>query len=88
MTPRQFVAALKKLGLTPGSKRAAETLGVTVRQNLRYAFGETAVQATVVKLLECLIEVARREKNRFQLHFGCMEIFGPVGEPSKLLGNF
>jgi hypothetical protein len=41
MTPRQFVIALKKLGMTPGSLRAADALGVTVRQNLRYASGES-----------------------------------------------
>jgi hypothetical protein len=60
MTPRQFVNALKKLGMTPGSKRAAEALGVTVRQNLRYAYGETEVPATIIKLLECLLKVAKR----------------------------
>jgi hypothetical protein len=47
--------------MTPGSKRAAEALGVTVRQNLRYANGDTEVTATIVKLLECLIEVAKRK---------------------------
>jgi hypothetical protein len=62
MTPRQFVTALKKLGMTPGSKRAAEALGVTVRQNLRYASGETGVPSTVVKLLECLIQVADKKR--------------------------
>jgi hypothetical protein len=61
MTPRQFVIALEKLGMTPGSKRAAEALGVTIRQNLRYASGETKVPATIVKLLECLITVQGRK---------------------------
>jgi len=37
-------------------------MGVTVRQNLRYAHGETAVPATVVKLLRCLGEVAAIKK--------------------------
>jgi hypothetical protein len=60
MTPRQFVIALEKLGMTPGSKRAAAALGVTIRQNLRYASGETKVPATVIRLLECLLEVAKR----------------------------
>jgi hypothetical protein len=36
------------------------TLGVTVRQNLRYASGETEVPATVIKLLKCLLEVAKK----------------------------
>jgi hypothetical protein len=42
------------------SERAAEALGVTVGQNLRYSSGETDVPATVVKLLACLIQVADR----------------------------
>jgi hypothetical protein len=32
--------------MTAGSNRAAEALGVTVWQNLRYASGETGVPAT------------------------------------------
>jgi hypothetical protein len=47
--------------MTPASKRAAEALGVTIRQNQRYASGETEVPATVVKLLECLVKVAGRK---------------------------
>ena len=31
-------------------------MGVTVRQNLRDASGETEVPATIIKLLKCLIE--------------------------------
>ena len=46
--------------MTPGSKAAAEALGVTVRQNLRYASGETEVPATIVKFLKCLLEVAKK----------------------------
>jgi hypothetical protein len=60
MTPAQFKAALKKLGATPSSKKAAEMLGVTVRQNQRFASGENEIPPTVVKLLECLLEVAKR----------------------------
>jgi hypothetical protein len=64
VTPRQFVNALKKLDMTPGSKRAAEALGVTVRQNLRYAGGETDVPATIIKLLECLVREHSRDKKK------------------------
>jgi hypothetical protein len=61
MTPRQFVLALKKLGMTPASKRAAEALGNTVRGNQRYAAGERPVPATIARLLESLIELKRRQ---------------------------
>ena len=53
-------AALKELGATPASKKAAGMLGVTVRQCQRFASGENQIPATVVKLLECLLEVAKR----------------------------
>ena len=38
----------------------AEMPGVSVRQCQRFASGENQIPATVVKLLECLLEVAKR----------------------------
>jgi hypothetical protein len=40
MTTQQYLAALKKLGLTPASKATAAALGVSVRQIQRYSVGE------------------------------------------------
>jgi transcriptional regulator with XRE-family HTH domain len=57
MTPKQFRAALKRLGLTPSSKRAAQALGVSVRQVQRFASGENHIPPTVVKLLAALTEL-------------------------------
>jgi hypothetical protein len=59
MTPAQFKAALKKLGATPSSKKAAEMLGVTVRQNQRFMSGENEVPPTIQKLLACLLREKR-----------------------------
>lgn len=39
MTKKQYLAALKKLGLTPSGKATAAALGLTVRQCQRYAAG-------------------------------------------------
>jgi uncharacterized membrane protein len=54
MTPQQFVASLKKLGYRPQSKKAAEVLGVSVRQLQRWGSGENEVTPTVERLLEVL----------------------------------
>jgi hypothetical protein len=50
MTTKQYLAALKKLGLTPASKRTAELLGIGVRQAQNYAAG-APVSGTVALLL-------------------------------------
>lgn len=55
MSPEQYVRALHKLGLTVASKATAKTLGVTVRQSLRYASGENAIPGMMIRLLRCLI---------------------------------
>jgi DNA-binding transcriptional regulator YiaG len=62
MTPEHFRKALRKLGLTPSSKRTAVALGVSVRQCQRWASGENNIPATVVKLLAALIELAGKGK--------------------------
>ena len=51
LTANQYLAALKKLGLTPASKRTAAALGLTVRQCQKYAAGTVAVPETVAKLI-------------------------------------
>jgi DNA-binding transcriptional regulator YiaG len=60
MTPDQFRKALRKLGLTPSSKRSAQALGVTVRQCQRWASGENKVPPAIVKLLAALAELQRK----------------------------
>ena len=62
MTPQQFRAALRKLGLTPSSKRSAQALGVSVRQVQRFASGENQIPPTVVRLLSALSELAKGAK--------------------------
>ena len=50
MTTKQYLAALKKLGLSPSAKATGEALGLTVRQCQRYAAGDR-ISATVELLL-------------------------------------
>ena len=40
MTTAAYLKALKKLGLTPASKRTAELLGIGLRQAQNYAAGD------------------------------------------------
>jgi hypothetical protein len=51
MTSKQYLAALKKLGLTPASQRTAALLGLSVRQCQRIAHGEQAVPRPAALLL-------------------------------------
>lgn len=51
MTARQFLAALKRLKLTPASRRTAALLGVKVRQCQRYAAGEQPIPGPVALLV-------------------------------------
>ena len=51
MTTKQYLAALKKLGLTPSGKATAAALGLTLRQCQRYAAGEQEVARPVELLL-------------------------------------
>lgn len=52
MTTKQFLAALKSLGLTPAGKATAEALGLSLRQCQRIAAGGSGVPESVAKLLE------------------------------------
>lgn len=55
MTNNQYLAALKKLRLTPASKATAEALGLSVRQVQRIAAGQD-VPETVAKLIRMYLE--------------------------------
>lgn len=55
MANNQYLAALKRLGLTPASKATAEALGLSVRQVQRIAAGQ-AVPETVAKLLRMYLD--------------------------------
>lgn len=50
MTNNQYLAALKKLGLTPSGKTTAAALGLSLRQCQRIAAGQP-VPKTLAKLL-------------------------------------
>jgi len=52
MTTKQYLAALKRLGLTPASKATARALGLTVRQCQHIAAGDTPVKGTLANLLQ------------------------------------
>jgi len=54
MTPQQYLSALKGLGLTAASQRTAKLLGINIRQSMRYCSGDSAVPATVEKILQML----------------------------------
>lgn len=51
MTAKQYLAALKSLGLTPASKATAAALGLSLRQCQRIAAGDCDVPGPVDKLL-------------------------------------
>ncbi len=53
MTTHQYLAALKKLGLTPAGKATAEALGLSLRQCQRIAAG-ARVPEPVAKLLDLM----------------------------------
>jgi hypothetical protein len=56
MSERQFVAALKKLGLGVASQRTAAALGVGIRQCQRLAVGEQPVPPPVERLLKMYLQ--------------------------------
>lgn len=51
MTAKQYIAALKKLGLTHASQETARLLGISVRRSQRIAGDEAAVPEPVALLL-------------------------------------
>ena len=50
MTTKQYLAALKKLELTPASKRTAALLGIGLRQAQNYAAGAEVSQPVALLL--------------------------------------
>ena len=48
MTQKQYLQALKKLGLTPASKQTAAMLGVSLRQAQYYAAGSPIPQTVAL----------------------------------------
>lgn len=55
MTPQQYVAHLRRLGLTPYG--AGPALGICRRQSIRYAMGHAPVPEVVAKLVRALVEL-------------------------------
>jgi hypothetical protein len=51
MTTKQYLAALKKLGLTPSGKATAAALGLSLRQCQRLAGGAAIPEGTAKLLL-------------------------------------
>ena len=56
MTTKQYLAALKKLDLTPSGKATAAALGLSVRQCQRIACGAAPVPEAVALLLAMYLE--------------------------------
>lgn len=63
MTTKQYLAALKKLGLTPSGKATAAALGLTLRQCQRLAAGDQKVSATVALLLAMYLRHGLTERS-------------------------
>ena len=59
MTTKQYLAALRRLDLTPAGKATAEALGLSLRQCQRIAAG-APVPGPVAKLLALLLDRAER----------------------------
>jgi transcriptional regulator with XRE-family HTH domain len=57
MTPRQFDAALKQLGISVYA--SAKVLCVSLRQAQRYSSGEAPVPPSIAKLIRALIALGR-----------------------------
>ena len=56
MTNKQYLDALKKLGLTPSGKATARALGLSLRQCQRIAAGDCDVPETVALLLRMYLK--------------------------------
>jgi hypothetical protein len=57
MTTKQYLAALKKLGLSPAGKPTAQALGVSLRQIQYYAAGKPIPEPIAI-ILRLLLERA------------------------------
>jgi hypothetical protein len=56
MTTRQYLRALKQLGLTVAGKATAEVLGLSLRQCQRMAAGEAPIPGPVEKLIKLYLK--------------------------------
>lgn len=59
MTPKQFDAAVAKLGLSVYA--SAPALGISLRQAQRYSSGESPIPIVVAKLLRAMILLGTTE---------------------------
>ena len=59
MTSASYIEALRKLGLTPYA--AAPVIGVSIRQSLRYASGDTPIPEVVAKLVRAFALLGRAD---------------------------
>lgn len=62
MTKTQYLAALKKLDLTPASKATAQALGLSVRHCIRMASGEQPITETVAIVLRHLLAAKSNQR--------------------------
>lgn len=56
MTKKQYLAALKRLQLTPAGQRTADVLGLSLRQCQRISAGKSPVPDPVAKLLAMYLQ--------------------------------
>lgn len=61
MTNRQYLAALKRLNLTPSGKATAAALGLSLRQCQRIGAGQAPVPQTLALLLGMYLDHGRPE---------------------------
>jgi len=56
MNREQYLAALKRLDLPPAGKATIAALGVSKRQAIRYAQGDSAIPGPVARLLRMYLK--------------------------------
>lgn len=59
LTPAQYTAHLHKLGLTPYA--AGPELGISRRQSIRYAQGDSDIPEIVEKLVTALVQLQKAD---------------------------
>lgn len=56
MTAKQYLSALKKLGLGVASQQTAALLGISIRHSQRIAAGDADVSPTLIRLLRMYLK--------------------------------
>jgi len=56
LTANQYLAALRRLGLTPASQKTADLLGLTVRQCQKIKDGQSPVTGQLERLLSMYLK--------------------------------